>query len=151
MRAVAPSVLSTWDLLGGAMDASANFPQRICIERDNFAVGIMALQGQLGNAVGRGIAKLWGNHRTVADNCTSASREKSAAPSDLVNPWRCAKLHGPQATPQSWVFKPPKQQHELSDIGPLALAADRSMSLCLSEKDKRLRPLSLSLCMSGEP
>jgi len=49
------------------MDASANFPQRICIERDNFAVGIMALQGQLGNAVGRGIAKLWGNHRAVAD------------------------------------------------------------------------------------
>ena len=84
-------------------------------------------------------------------DCTSASREKSAAQSDLVNPWRCAKLHGPQATPQSWVFKPPKQQHELSDIGPLALAADRSMSLCLSEKDKRLRPLSLSLCMSGEP
>jgi len=84
-------------------------------------------------------------------DCTSAGREKSAAPSDLVNPWRCAKLHGPQATPQSWVFKPPKQQHELSDIGPLALAADRSMSLCLSEKDKRLRPLSLSLCMSGEP
>ena len=67
MRALAPSFLSTWDLLGGAMDASANFSQRICIERDNFAVGIMALQGQLGNAVGRGIAKLWGNHRTVAD------------------------------------------------------------------------------------
>jgi hypothetical protein len=39
----------------------------------------------------------------------------------------------------------------LSDIGPLALAADRSTSLCLAEKDKRLRPLSLSLCMSGEP
>jgi len=49
------------------MDPAANFSQRIRIKRDNFAVGIVALQGQHRYAVSRGIAKLWGNHRTVAD------------------------------------------------------------------------------------
>ncbi len=49
------------------MDPAANFSQRIRIERDNLAVGIVPLQGLHRYAVSRGIAKLWGNHRAVAD------------------------------------------------------------------------------------
>ena len=49
------------------MDPAANFSQRIRIKRDNLAVGIVPLQGLHRYAVSRGIAKLWGNHRAVAD------------------------------------------------------------------------------------
>ena len=41
--------------------------------------------------------------------------------------------------------------HRLEDQVQKSVIRRSSTSVCLAEKNKKLRPLSLSLCMSGEP
>ena len=41
--------------------------------------------------------------------------------------------------------------HRLEEQVQKSVIKCSSTSLCLADKNKRLRPLSLSLCMSGEP